>query len=71
MQAHEIIQDLETYPKKFVAPLQLARYLGVTARVIYYHIDKGALPAVVQRGIIRIPIEEARRYCRPNNSVSA
>lgn len=56
------ITDLDHYPKKFITPIQLAMYLGVGRRTIYHHIDKGALRVVKRVGVIRIPIEEARRY---------
>lgn len=58
------VDDLETHPKKFVSVIQLAGYLSVSRRTLYYHINKGALRAVKRVGVIRIPIEEARRYAR-------
>lgn len=54
--------DLTTYPKKFVSPIQLANFVGVTRRTIYTHIEKEALRAIKIGGVLRIRIEEARRY---------
>lgn len=60
--ATEPICDLRTCQRKLISPMQLAEYIGVTRRTIYHHIDKGALRAVRRHGIVRIRIEEARRY---------
>jgi excisionase family DNA binding protein len=54
--------DLAHYPRKFIAPIQLARYLSISRRTIYHHIQKGALRVRKIEGTIRIPIDEARRY---------
>lgn len=60
------IDTLATHPGKFVSPRQLAEYLNVDPRTIYYHIDKGALRARRIGGVLRIPIAEARSYaCEP------
>lgn len=56
------ILSLATYRKKFVRPLQLARYTGVPERTIYHHIEKGALPALKRGGLLVIRIEVAREY---------
>ena len=61
-QRHEKIADIHTYPKRYVSLLQLAEYLGMERRTIYYHVEKGALQVVKRVGVIRVPIEEARRY---------
>lgn len=57
-----LIADLATYRRKFVTPIQLAAYVGVTRRTIYHHIEKGALRAVKRGGALRIPIRDARDY---------
>ena len=59
-----VADDLAHYPRKFIAPIQLARYLNVTRRMIYHHIEKGALHARKIGGVVRIPIDEARRYAQ-------
>lgn len=56
------IESLATHRGKFVRPLQLSRYTGISIRTIYHHIDKGALLAVRRRGILVIRIEIARKY---------
>lgn len=56
------IDSLATYPRKFVRPLQLARYTGIPIRTIYWHIEKGALPAVRRGGCVLIRVEIARTY---------
>lgn len=56
------IDDLATYPRKFVTPMQLADYVAVSRRTIYHHIEKGALRAVKIGGMVRIPIKDARAY---------
>ena len=56
------IHDLNAYPKKYLSPMQLANYIGVTRRTIYHHIEKGALRAVHRLGVVRIHVDEARRY---------
>lgn len=57
-----LIDDLSTYQRKFVTPIQLAAYVGVSRRTIYHHIEKGALHAVKRGGALRIPIAVAREY---------
>lgn len=57
-----VIDDLVHYPHKFIAPIQLARYLNLSRRTVYHHLEKGALRGRKIRGSIRIPIAEARRY---------
>lgn len=62
-----MILDLETHTAKMVTVEELAAYWNVSKKTIYRHIEKGALP--VQRlpeGAIRIRIEDARRYGKPN-----
>ena len=66
MRVLEVIDDIETYPEKFVAPMQLARYFHVPRSTLYYHIRIGALVVVRRGGVLRVPIDEARRYCRPS-----
>lgn len=65
MRTHTVIADLTTYRGRFVSPLQLAEYVGITRRTIYHHIEKGALQVVRpggKCGSLRIRIDEARRY---------
>jgi excisionase family DNA binding protein len=59
--------DLWTYPQPYVTPSELARYWRVSTDTIYRDIRKGALLAyrVGSCGTIRIRIEDARRYGRP------
>lgn len=57
-----VVADLTTYPRKFLSPIQLACYIGVSRRTIYHHIDKGALRARRIGGVLRIHITEARKY---------
>jgi len=64
------VADLATYPGKFVSPMQLAVYFGVSRRTIYHHIDKGALAVVRRHGVLRVTIDEARRYCGLSSSIS-
>lgn len=59
-----VTDDLAHYPRKFIAPGQLARYLNVSRRTIYHHIEKGALSVRKIGGVVRIPIDEARRYAQ-------
>lgn len=56
------ISDLDTYEGRFVTPQQLADYVRISKRTIYYHIAKGALPVVHIGNLVRIRIEDARRY---------
>jgi excisionase family DNA binding protein len=57
------IKDISTHPKAFVTLEAFADYLEVSPRTLYHNIDKGALKAVKVGGLLRIPIEEARKYC--------
>ncbi len=65
------IVDLDTHAEPYVTIQQLADYWQVSYRTIQRHIEKGAL-AVVRLGpfekLVRIPIDEARRYGRPNGA---
>ena len=56
------IQDLKSYPKKFLAPVQLAVHMGISRRTIYHHIEKGALPIHHVGGLIRIRKHDALVY---------
>ena len=64
----DMILDLDTHQAKFVTAQELADYWNVTVKTIYRHIEKGALPNTrkLPGGDIRIPIDEARRYGKPN-----
>ena len=59
--------DLRTHGDSYVKVMELARYWNVSADTVYRDIKKGALPAyrVGSSGAIRISIEDARRYGRP------
>ena len=59
--------DLWTHRERYVTPSELARYWRVSTDTIYRDIKKGALPAyrVGSSGTIRVRIEDARRYGRP------
>jgi excisionase family DNA binding protein len=59
--------DLWTHKERYVTPGELARYWRVSTDTIYRDIKKGALPAyrIGSSGTIRIRIEDARRYGRP------
>jgi excisionase family DNA binding protein len=59
--------DLWTHRERYVTPAELARYWRVSTDTIYRDIKKGALPAyrIGSAGTIRIRIEDARRYGRP------
>jgi len=61
--------DLATHPGPYVTVIQLARYWKVSVDTVYRDIKKGALHAyrVGSSRKIRIRIEDARRYGRPNN----
>ena len=63
-----MIDNLDTHQAKFVTVQELADYWNITPKTIYRHIEKGALPntRVLPGGDIRIPIEEARLYGKPN-----
>lgn len=56
------IASLQQHQGKFVRPLQLSRYTGISIRTIYHHIQKGALPAQRRGGVVVIRIEQARQY---------
>lgn len=56
------IADLKTHPKAFVNIEEYAEYLEVSPRTVYHNIEKGALAAVKVGGLLKIPIEEARRF---------
>lgn len=60
------IADLATYRGKYISPLQLALYIGVTRRTVYNWIDKGALKSKKIGGVVRIPIRIAREFCGEN-----
>lgn len=59
--------DLWAHPERYITPAELARYWRVSTDTIYRDIKKGALPAyrIGSSGTIRIRIEDARRYGRP------
>jgi excisionase family DNA binding protein len=61
------IIDLSTHPERYLSPSELARYWRVSTDTIYRDIKKGALPAyrIGSSGTIRIRLEDARRYGRP------
>lgn len=62
-----MILDLSTHQAKHVTVQELAEYWNVTPKTIYRHVDKGALQVLrLPGGDIRIPIEEARAYGKPN-----
>lgn len=58
----EPIADIDTYPKKYISPIQLAMIFNINRRTVYKHIEKGALRVVRRCGVVRIHIDEARRY---------
>ena len=61
------ILDLATHTAKHVTVQELAAYWSVTPKTIYRHIDKGALQAqYLPGGLVRIRIEDARTYGKPN-----
>lgn len=64
--------DLKTHAEPYVLVSELADYWRVSTRTIYRDIDKGALPIerVGSSGMIRIPIESARQYGRPDDAQS-
>lgn len=64
------ISDLSTYRRRYVTPMQLADYIGITRRTIYHHIDKGALAVVRIGGVLRIRTTEARRYAGEPSSAT-
>ncbi len=56
------IVSLASWPKKFVTPLQLARYTGVPIRTVYYHIELGVIATVVRVRRRLITVAEAAKY---------
>lgn len=65
-----MIINLDTHPDPHVSVGALARYYGVSPSTIYRHIIKGAVRVVFvgPEHLIRIPIDEARRYGHPHTS---
>ena len=61
-----IILDLATHSEPFVSVTDIATYWQVNRSTIYRDIAKGALtPHYMPSGYIRIAIEEARAYGKP------
>ena len=56
------IDDLATWPEAYVRPSQLAHYLGIHRRTVYYWIEKGALQTRKIGGSRLIPTRIARAY---------
>lgn len=56
------IDNLATHPKRFVTPKEYAEYLGLHWRTIYGYVARGQLRAIRVGSVIKIPIEEARRF---------
>ena len=58
------IRNLRTHDALFVTVAELAAYLRLTTRMIYNEIEAGELRVrrFGARGMIRIPIAEAKRY---------
>ena len=56
--------DLARETRRLIKVPELAECCGVTPKTVYRHIQKGALKAVYVGpfNVVRIPIEEARRY---------
>ncbi len=67
--AREAIVDLETHPEPFVTVAALAAYWCVSADTVYRDIAKGALRVyrVGSSHSIRIRLEDAQRYGRPDD----
>lgn len=59
------IVDLATHLESFVTVDELAAYWRVSRDVIYRDIDKGALIAWRVGRLIRIRLDDARRYGQP------
>jgi len=61
--------DLATHSGFYVTVTDLARYWKVSVDTVYRDIKKGALRAyrVGSSGKIRVRVEDARRYGRPND----
>jgi len=64
------IVDLSTHPERFVTVADLAAYWCVSADTVYRDIAKGALRVyrVGSSSCIRIRLEDARAYGRPDDS---
>ena len=58
------IRNLRTHDAPFVTVAELAAYVRLTTRMIYKEIEAGELRVrrFGPRGMIRIPMAEARRY---------
>ena len=54
--------DLRTTARPFISPLALAEYLDVSRRTIYFHIERGEIPAIRVGRQLRIPVEDARKF---------
>jgi len=54
--------DLATTTRRYITLGQLAEYMSVSRRTLYYHIDKGALLVVKRGGVIRIKLPVACAY---------
>lgn len=54
--------DLLTTTRRYITLQQLAEYMDIARRTLYYHVEKGALPVVRRRGVLRIKIDDAREY---------
>ena len=54
--------DLTTTTRKYISVEEFAQAVSVKARTVYYWIDKGALPAIRMGKVIRIKVEEARKF---------
>ena len=62
--------DLATTRQPYVTLYQLAAYLGCARRTLYYHIEKGALPVVQRRGLIRVRLQDARIYAGLTSAIT-
>lgn len=67
--AVERIEDLSTYRRAYVTPAQLADYVQVSRRMIYKHIEKGALKARRIGNVVRIKRRDALVYAEGSDSV--
>jgi len=59
-----VTDDLAHYSRRYIAPIQLARYLAIPKRTIYHHIEKGALRVRKIGGLLRVHIDDARAYAQ-------
>ena len=60
------IVDLATHPEPYVTIADIAEYWQVHRRTVYRDVAKGALrPHYLPSGTIRIAIEDARAYGKP------